>query len=580
MSRLEELKFAASRSDVAKTLGFKPKALSYILFHKKTPNYNQFEIPKRKGNYRLICAPCPELKKLQRRLSVLLQDCIDEINKSRNIKSAISHGFRRKFSIVTNASIHRKKRYVFNIDLENFFGVINFGRVRGFFIKNQNFKLNSDVATVIAQIACHNNFLPQGSPCSPVISNLIAHILDIRLAALANRVGCSYSRYADDLTFSTNKRCFPGEVAVQCDDENHHWKVSDKLEYIIKKQKFEVNHSKTRMQYKDSRQDVTGLVVNTKINARVEYRRTARAMVHRLLNKGTFQRKETEVDENGHIIESLNDGTIEQLNGILSFINSVNLINKKDADTTGSREKPKESDDLSCNEKVYRDFLLFKYFHSLKKPIIICEGKTDNIYLECAIKSLADKHTKLAEDKGNEGIKLKINFLKRTPTTSRILSLSGGTGELNNFITTLRKSGKRISFSEKKHPVILLIDNDSGAKKIFSHIKSIKNSIVNNKSKFLFVSDNLYVVPTPLTDSGKETKIEDFFKKSILKTEINGKKFNPSEKEFNPKTEYGKYLFAKLVIKKNQDKIDFSGFNSILDRIEAVLEDYKSRFSL
>src|SRR5207253_493823 len=89
--------------------------------------------------------------------------------------------------------------------------------VRGYFIRDKNFVLNEKVATVIAQIACHENALPQGSPCSPVISNLIAHVLDTHLVRLASRVGCTYSRYADDLTFSTNKKPFPREIAIASD---------------------------------------------------------------------------------------------------------------------------------------------------------------------------------------------------------------------------------------------------------------------------------------------------------------------------------------------------------------------------
>ena len=101
--------------------------------------------------------------------------------------------------------MHVGSKYVLNIDLQDFFDSFNFGRVRGFFIKNRNFQLNPDVATVIAQIACYDNKLPQGSPCSPVITNLISHSLDIRLASLAKKYKCTYTRYADDITFSTRE---------------------------------------------------------------------------------------------------------------------------------------------------------------------------------------------------------------------------------------------------------------------------------------------------------------------------------------------------------------------------------------
>jgi Reverse transcriptase (RNA-dependent DNA polymerase) len=85
------------------------------------------------------------------------------------------------------------------LDLKDFFPMFNFGRVRGVFIHNNNFKLNDKVATIIAQIASFENVLPQGSPCSPVIADLIAHLLDVRPVRLAKQHNLTYSRYADDL---------------------------------------------------------------------------------------------------------------------------------------------------------------------------------------------------------------------------------------------------------------------------------------------------------------------------------------------------------------------------------------------
>lgn len=262
MSHLDHLKTTSSLSDVAELLGFKPKALSYILYIKSnSTKYTEFEIPKRSGGVRKICAPTKELKSVQKRLSILLQDCIDEINSRKGVKSVLSHGFRRKYSIISNAEYHRNRRYIFNIDIDDYFGTINFGRVRGFFIKNKNFELHPSVATVLAQIACHENELPQGSPCSPVITNLITHALDIRLADLAFKSNCYYSRYADDLTFSTNCKSIPRTIAAK-DAHSGKWMPGKSLTKLIIKAGFSINQSKTRLQYKHSRQDVTGLLVN------------------------------------------------------------------------------------------------------------------------------------------------------------------------------------------------------------------------------------------------------------------------------------------------------------------------------
>ena len=295
MSQLSELKSATSLSNVARLLGFKPAALSYILYIKPDlRKYKKFDIPKRSGGMRQICAPLDELKLLQRRLADCFQNCIEEINKANKRgdddehPDRIAHGFKRRRSIITNARPHRSRRYVFNVDIQDFFGSINFGRVRGYFIADKNFQLRAEVATVLAQIACFENTLPQGSPCSPIISNLIGHIVDIHVAKLCERVGCTYTRYADDLTFSTNKPMFPKQIAMQSAGNEHSWLPGRELSRVIAKCGFVLNSRKTRMQYRDSRQEVTGLIVNSKINVRREYRHLVRAMVHRLFTTGSF----------------------------------------------------------------------------------------------------------------------------------------------------------------------------------------------------------------------------------------------------------------------------------------------------
>lgn len=205
MLALEKLKKTTSLIELAILVDYKPKALSYILYKISSENkYNEFTIPKKNGGERRIKAPVDRLKRLQKRLAELLNQCFEEIFIKNKHKRSLSHGFRKKHSIITNAIKHKNKRHVFNVDLQDFFPSINFGRVRGFFIKNAHFELHPKVATVIAQIACHDNELPQGSPCSPIISNLIGHLLDIRMVNLAKKAKCTYSRYAGNLKDKIN----------------------------------------------------------------------------------------------------------------------------------------------------------------------------------------------------------------------------------------------------------------------------------------------------------------------------------------------------------------------------------------
>lgn len=123
MSQLTALKAATTLHHVAALLGFKPSALSYLLYVRpEATKYKTFDIPKRAGGTRKIAAPVHELKLLQRRLADLLQNCCDEINKANKRSDddehpdRISHGFKRKRSIVTNARRHRNKKFVFNLN--------------------------------------------------------------------------------------------------------------------------------------------------------------------------------------------------------------------------------------------------------------------------------------------------------------------------------------------------------------------------------------------------------------------------------------------------------------------------------
>jgi len=213
--------------------------------------------------------------------------------------------------------------------------------------------LNEDVATVIAQIACHDNSLPQGSPCSPVVSNLVAHVLDMRLVKLASEVGCTYSRYADDLTFSTNKKQFPPKIATPSGAEgsaSHLWLPGDALRDIVERTGFRINEKKTHFMYRASRQEVTGLVVNEKINIRWEYRHDVRAMVHSLVKTGHFEILGVILKDGKAVLEK-RSGTLNELHGMLAFIDSIEFCNR-----TQTADFPQHK--KSSREKVYREFLV------------------------------------------------------------------------------------------------------------------------------------------------------------------------------------------------------------------------------
>lgn len=289
MTTLDQLRAATSLEHLANLLGYSATSLAFVLY--KGPSsgrYTSFNIPKKAGGTRLIYAPDDRLKALQKALVTMLEECNSEIEKKRGYPDKFSHGFQHGRSIITNAWQHKKRRFVLNIDLEDFFPCLNFGRVYGFFLKNRNYVLHLKVATAIAQICCFRNSLPQGAPSSPIISNLIAHVLDVRMGKLAAAAKCTYTRYADDLTFSTNQKVFPAALAYETPGTSGHWTLSEALLNEITASGFIVNSKKTRMQCKPGQQTVTGLVVNEKVNVRATYYRAARAMCDRLFKKGSY----------------------------------------------------------------------------------------------------------------------------------------------------------------------------------------------------------------------------------------------------------------------------------------------------
>ena len=579
MPQLDDLKTATILKDVADLLGVKVAMLSHLLYFKpKLELYKKFEIEKKYGGIREINAPEKHLKLVQFRLSQLLQDCIEEINKSHGHTEdgkhfGIAHGFKRHHSFMTNAQRHVTRRYVFNVDLHDFFGSINFGRVRGFFIKDKNFALNPAVATVLAQIACYENKLPQGSPCSPVISNLIGHTMDILMVRLAKGSGCTYTRYADDLTFSTNKQLFPSRVAVEVGAKGDEWLPGVGLQRLVVKSGFSINDKKTRMQYRDSRQEVTGLTVNRKINVPATYRYLVRAMAHALFDTGSFEFIHRKNSPAGVEVVKSVPGRPKQLLGMFTHIDRIDLFNQKLC-----IENEIEPIETPGRTRLFRRFLYFNSFYSPSSPLVVCEGKTDNIYLKCAIRSLSGLYPSLIASPTAE--KFNIQFWRYSERrTSRVTEITGGVGGLCKLIKHYHDDIiNKFHAPPPKHPVIVLIDNDSGAHSVYGAIAGIaKKKKPKGTAPFIHVIGNLYVVPTPLTAAGGETMIEDFFDPAILKTTLNGKTFDPS-KDMDDTKHYSKAAFARDVVAKNASSINFSNFQGILDRVDAVVKDYAVKY--
>ncbi|MCB9613719.1 MAG: RNA-directed DNA polymerase [Sandaracinus sp.] len=283
IERLETLglPILATPADVAAHLGVEVPRLRFLAFHQEaaqTTHYVQFEVPKRSGGTRTLAAPKPGIAAAQERIleTILAKLPLDEA----------AHGFVSGRSTVTNARPHQGRDLVINLDLKDFFPSVTFPRVRGLF---RSFGYSPAVATILAllctesprralsydgrtyQVAVGARALPQGACTSPAISNLVARKLDRRLRGLAAKHGLSYTRYADDLTFSADasKR---GELGM----------TLARLRHVLEDEGFALNPKKVRVQRKGGRQTVTGIVVNepTKLGLPREEVRRLRAILH------------------------------------------------------------------------------------------------------------------------------------------------------------------------------------------------------------------------------------------------------------------------------------------------------------
>ena len=246
---------------------FTMRLLNYYCNPNRDPKkrYKHFTIPKKSGGVRDIHAPVKGLKSMLTYLNVVFQAMYEP--------TEAAMGFVPGRSIADNASVHVGKYYVFNTDLKDFFPSIQQPRVWAV-LQLKPFSLNKELASVIAGLCCMQDangdgVLPQGSPCSPILTNIICRQLDRRLTGLAKRFNLKYTRYADDITFSSDYNVF------QDDSE-----FMTEFKRIIADQHFIFNDKKTRLQRSKERQEVTGLVVNEKVNVVREYVRDIRNLLY------------------------------------------------------------------------------------------------------------------------------------------------------------------------------------------------------------------------------------------------------------------------------------------------------------
>ncbi len=220
------------------------------------PRYRAFLLRKRRGGMRVIHEPRLTVKVLQNK-------ALEFLKKYGAGPKPCAHGFVEDRSTLTNARTHwdQRPRFVLNLDLQDFFPSITFYRVRGLLQKGP-FNFSHEVATVLAQLCTLDGILPQGAPTSPFIANLVCRGLDRDLMALARRHRSTYTRYADDLTFSFSVRDASRLPSSLCTYEGGVLTIGEELKALIQSHSFKIHDGKTRISSVHSRQEVTGITIN------------------------------------------------------------------------------------------------------------------------------------------------------------------------------------------------------------------------------------------------------------------------------------------------------------------------------
>ncbi|MGK9173291.1 reverse transcriptase family protein [Yokenella regensburgei] len=283
--RAQHLPLLADSQALASAMGITLNELRFLCFQKNVSrinHYRRFTLAKKSGGERLISAPMPRMKRAQYWI-------LDNILNRVTLHDA-AHGFVNGRNILSNALPHVNQAIVVNLDMENFFPTVNYRRVRGMF---RQLGYAGQLATELALLTTEpeveqvmldgetwyvqedNRLLPQGAPTSPAISNIICRRLDSRLQAMARKLGFVYTRYADDMTFSSAQSTANVQQLL--------WRCRQ----IVKDEGFTLHPAKTRVMRKSQKQEVTGIVVNEKPSLDRKTLKRFRALLFQIAKDGT-----------------------------------------------------------------------------------------------------------------------------------------------------------------------------------------------------------------------------------------------------------------------------------------------------
>ena len=272
-----EIRFTSisTNAQLAEYCGVSWDELRMLAYADGIKRYTEWFVPKKNGEgFRRISSPMANLRRVQRAIAKGLSESYSPLK--------CVYGFVCERNVAMNALQHARKRTVLTLDLKDFFPSISASRIHGLFVKTMGFP--QEVANTLTNLVRHEGSLPQGAPTSPVISNMICFKMDRALLNFAANNGLTYTRYADDLVFSSTSAYSARKMVDQ--GKNAVCGINHFITDTIEANGFEINERKVHVANRGSRQIVNGIIVNQKCNIRRSQYREFRALFHRWSREG------------------------------------------------------------------------------------------------------------------------------------------------------------------------------------------------------------------------------------------------------------------------------------------------------
>ena len=282
----------------------------YSISNKVEKNYRIYKIKKRNGKYRTIYEPNQILKQIQKNILV-------NILNNRSI-SKYAKAYHKGFQLKDNAIPHVNKKMILKLDIKDFFENISFLDIYNSCFSIEYFP--KSVGMILTYLCTCGNHLTQGSPTSAYISNLVMKEFDEELGAWCSSNNISYTRYSDDMIFSGNFN--PSDLII-------------KVRKMLYKLGLELNNDKIHTVYNSSRQNVTGIVVNEKVQVSRKYRDKIRQEIYYIKKYGLgshLKKSNIDSDELKHL---------NKLYGKILYVLQVNPADKENIEYKNFVEKLK-----------------------------------------------------------------------------------------------------------------------------------------------------------------------------------------------------------------------------------------------